>query len=158
MGFFNKPEVGAGAGLEQLSKERIKAALEAKGWSYDVDADGDIGSGWTAGVFWFLTAGREGEVLQVRGVWRGELTSEQYARAGAVCQDWNTNTFWPKTYPRVNEENGVVKVITELTVDYEHGVTADQLGQHLSCALETSHEFFGKLAEAFPEAAPTDDE
>lgn len=158
MGFFNKPETGASGTLEPLSKDRIKAALEAKGWSYSVDADGDIGGGWSAGTFWFLASGREGEVLQVRGVWRGELPGEQFARAGDVCIDWNMRTLWPKTYPRVHEETGAVKLFGEVSVDYEHGVTDEQLGQHLSCALETTHEFFAKLAEAFPEAAPADDE
>ena len=46
MGFFTKDVIPAPGRIAPLSKERIKAALEAQGWSYSVDADGDICGGW----------------------------------------------------------------------------------------------------------------
>ena len=152
MGFFSKPEEAAGA-LAQLSKERIKPAIEAKGWAYDVDSDGDIGAGWDTGVFWFLASGRDGEVLQIRGIWRGDLTGEQFGQAAALTNDWNMNTLWPKAYVRTNDK-GVVNVFTEVSVDWEPGVTDEQIQQQLDCALATSHELFAKLAEEFPGVVP----
>ena len=57
MGFFTKDVIPAPGGIVPLSKERIKAALEAQGWSYSVDADGDICGGWDYATFYFFVFG-----------------------------------------------------------------------------------------------------
>lgn len=155
MGFFDKPQDAAG--LAQLSKDRVKKAIETKGWSYSVDADGDIGGGWDAATFWFLLNGRDQEVFQVRGNWRGLHPADRLDEAVRAANDWNSTKLWPKTYARTID-TGEVSFSTEVTVDYEHGVTDQQLLQHLDCALGTSHQFFEKLDELFPGAiAPADD-
>lgn len=152
MGFFNKPDQGASTQLAPLSKERIKAALESKGWSYKVDADGDIAGGWENGVFWFLVEGQQQEILMTRGIWYGKLTEAELAKAADVAAEWNREKFWPKTFARLNDE-GVVRVFGEHVVDYEHGLTDEQLVQHLLTIVGTGEEFFARLNEAFPEAA-----
>ena len=50
--------------------------------------------------------------------------------------------------------SSVVNVFTEVSVDWEPGVTDEQIQQQLDCALATSHELFAKLAEEFPGVLP----
>lgn len=151
MGFFTKDAVpGLGSRLAPLSPDRIKAALDRAGWSYSVGADGDISGSWEYGSLFFFLNGNNGELLCVRGVWRGMLDDSHYLRALELCNEWNSERIWPKTYLGRDDE-GMVRINTELNVDYEHGLTDDQLLQHLVCAVNTSMGFFEYVNETFPE-------
>ncbi|MFT4288436.1 YbjN domain-containing protein [Nocardioides sp.] len=153
MGFFAK-ESGPAAtgGLAPLSKDRIKKVLEDAGWSYRVDSDGDIGGGWESGYFYFFVHGDGAELLCVRGTWYGELTTAEFQRALEASNQWNLEKRWPKTYARADDE-GDVRLHCELNVDYEYGLTDEQLRQHIICAVNTGEAFFDHLDETFPEAA-----
>lgn len=86
----------------------------------------------------------------VRGFWRGKLEESDYVKALEVCNEWNSEKIWPKTYLERDSE-GRIRVNAELNVDYEHGLTDDQLRQHLVCAINTSMTFFEHVNETFPE-------
>lgn len=151
MGFFTKDAVpGLGSVLAPLSQDRIKAALERSDWTYSVDPDGDIFGSWEYGSFFFFVNGASGELLCVRGFWRGKLEESDYVKALEVCNEWNSEKIWPKTYLERDSE-GRIRVNAELNVDYEHGLTDDQLRQHLLCAINTSMTFFEHVNETFPE-------
>jgi hypothetical protein len=94
--------------------------------------------------------GESSEVLQVRGQWHRDLTIERLEEILELCNEWNAERIWPKTYVRVRD-NGAVLVYTEVTVDLEHGVTEDQLDQLLQCGLTTGSMFFEHLDETFPD-------
>lgn len=153
MGFFTKddPAPATGGALQPLSKDRIKHSLEQAGWSYNVDSDGDIGGGWEFGSFYFFVNGEKDELLCVRGFWRGELGEADFAKALETANDWNREKLWPKTYV-TRDESQSVRVITEHNVDYEHGLTDEQLTQHLLCVVNTSMSCFEQFNEVFPEA------
>lgn len=152
MGFFTKDETptpGGGEALAPLSKDRIKAGLEREGWSYGVDSDGDIGGGWEYASFYFFVNGKDDELLCIRGTWRGQLPGTELGRAIELCNAWNSEKLWPKTYARLDEE-GNVRVHTEHNVDYEQGITDGQLSQQLICAVNTGMSFFEQINEAYP--------
>lgn len=153
MGFFTKdaaPAPGASGGLAPLSKDRVKAALEREGWSYNVDSDGDIGGGWEYGSFFFFLNGEQEELLCVRGFWRGRLDESDYVKALELCNTWNADRIWPKVYIGRDDE-GRGRINAELNVDYEPGLTDEQLSQHLRCAVNTGMSFFELVNETFPE-------
>lgn len=155
MGFFAKSPTPAGSGLAPISRERIKQALESQGWSYRVDADGDISGGWEHGFFWFFLNGKDEEILLVRGTWYPSLTAAELPLASKTCEEWNRDKLWPKTYPRINDE-GELRLHAEHIVDYEHGVTDEQLLLHIATAVNTAGQFFEHLNTVFPEAAADD--
>ncbi len=140
---------GKAASLVPLSSQRIGHALEAQGWSYTVDADGDIGGGWEYGSFYFFTGGDDDEVLSVRGSWRGQLDPGEFVAAVEVCNEWNAERLWPKTYAR-RDESGMVRFHTEHNVDFEHGLSDAQLDQQVVCAVDTGIAFYERLNERFP--------
>jgi len=153
MGFFTKDATaapGGSEGLAPLSKDRIKAGLEREGWSYGVDSDGDIGGGWEYASFYFFVNGKDDELLCIRGTWRGQLDSVDLGKAVEICNDWNAEKLWPKTYARRDDE-GVVRIHTEHNVDYEQGISDGQLSQQLLCAVNTGMSFFEHLNEHFPD-------
>ncbi len=153
MGFFTKdplPQQSTSGELSPLSKDRIKEALESQNWAYSVDSDGDIGGAWEYGFFYFFVTGKQEEILHVRGTWRAQLTEEDMAGVLSLCNAWSVEKLWPKVYCRLAD--GILRVHTEHNVDYEHGLTEQQLVQHLVCAVETSMSFFETLNEAYPEA------
>ncbi|HEY0187145.1 MAG TPA: YbjN domain-containing protein [Cellulomonas sp.] len=152
MGFFTKPEAaGAGARLEQLSHEQITRVLDARELGYGVDDDGDIGGFWDGHLFYFFRLGQSQEYLQVRGRWGRKIGVDQETRAVAIVNEWNAGKLWPKGYVRV--EDDVLGVYAEHTVDYEHGVTDEQLDLHLACAISTGLQLFEHLDEAYPDEA-----
>ena len=151
MGFFDKPPGPIGSGLAPISRERIKQALESQGWAYRVDSDGDISGGWEHGFFWFFLNGEAEEILLVRGTWYPTLSPAALPQAAEVCQEWNRDRMWPKVYPRLNDE-GYLRLHAEHIVDYEHGITDEQLLLHLTTAVNTGGQFFDHLNSVFPEA------
>ncbi|MGC3956335.1 MAG: YbjN domain-containing protein [Propionicimonas sp.] len=156
MGFFDKSPATAGSGLAPISKERIKQALESQGWSYRVDSDGDIPGGWEHGFYWFFLNGNQNEILLVRGTWYPKLTAAELPLASQVCQEWNRDKLWPKVYPRLSDE-GELRLHAEHIVDYEYGITDEQLVLHLTTAVNTGVQFFEHLNSVFPEAAAAEE-
>lgn len=152
MGFFDKSPAVAGGSPAPISRERIKQTLESQGWSYRVDPDGDISGGWEHGYFWFLLNGKQEEILIARGTWYPKLTPVELALASQVCEEWNRDRLWPKVYPRINDE-GDLLLHAEHIVDYEHGLTDEQLLLHIGTAVNTGGQFFEHLNSVFPEAA-----
>lgn len=148
--FANESEPMSAGSLVPLSRDRVKHALERAGWPYTVDADGDIGGGWEYGSFYFFVNGEHEELLCVRGFWRGRLGGSRRTEALELCNRWNSEKLWPKTYVGRDDE-GYVRLNVEHNVDYEHGLTDGQLDQHLHCAVDAGMAFFGEANEAFPE-------
>ena len=152
MGFFTKPDAGAAAaGPAPLSHERITAVLDAREMNYGVDDDGDIGGYWDGHLFYFFRMGGNQEYLQVRGRWNRKVGIDQYARVMDLVNTWNSEKLWPKGYVRA--EDDVVGVYAEHTVDYEHGVTDEQIDLHLACGITTALSLFEQLDEAYPAEA-----
>ena len=156
MGFFTRndqPEAAAPeptVALEPLTNERITATLDAHGYRYAIDSDGDVGGIWDDHVFYFVRIGPQREFLQVRGRWSRVLPASAYLEVLELANEWNTSKVFPKTYVRV--EDDTLGVYAEHAVDYAHGVADTQLDQHLSCAVSTALAFFARLDEAYPQA------
>lgn len=142
---------GDDAVLARLTKERVAAVLESIGWRYTVDDEGDIRGGWEYGSFFFLVDDEADALLCVRGYRRGRLGASEYSRALELCNLWNADRLWPKTFVG-RDDDGSLRLNAEHTVDYDPGVTDEQLAQHLRCAVGTSMAFFSTLNDAFPEA------
>lgn len=149
VGFFTKPQDGgAAAALAPLTSDRIKATLDSRGSQYGVDDDGDIGGYWDGHLFYFFLLGGSSEYLQVRGRWNRKVSIDQIDALTRLTNAWNADKLWPKLYTRA--EDDVVGVYAEHTVDYEHGLTDEQLDLHLACAIATSGQAFDQLDESYP--------
>jgi hypothetical protein len=151
MGFFTKQDGGAAAAPLALSHDRITAVLDSREMRYAVDDDGDIGGYWDGHLFYFFRMGGNQEYLQVRGRWNRKVGLDQYARVVDLVNTWNAEKLWPKGY--VRSEGDVVGVYAEHTVDYEHGVTDEQIDLHLACGITTALSLFESLDEQFPDEA-----
>lgn len=152
MGFFTKPEAtGSAPAPQTLTHDRITAVLDARDMRYGVDDDGDIGGYWDGHLFYFFRLGGQQEYLQVRGRWNRKVAVDEYARVVDLVNTWNSEKLWPKGYVRA--EGDVVGVYAEHTVDYEHGLTDEQLDLHLACGITTGLSLFEHLDEQFPEQA-----
>ncbi len=136
--------------LAPLTHERITATLDAHGYRYAIDGDGDIGGIWDDHVFYFVRIGADREFLQVRGRWTRPLSAAHYLEVLEVANTWNTEKVFPKTYVRV--EDDLLGVYAEHAVDYRPGVSDSQLDQHLGCAVSTALAFFSHLDEQYPQA------
>lgn len=148
---FVTDEQRSEGGLGALSKDRVKAVLDARGAHYGEDETGDLGGFWDGHLFYFFLLGNAGEYLQVRGRWNRRVAVEQTAALVELANQWNAGKLWPKVYVRAEEEG--VGVYAEHTVDYEHGVSDAQLDLHLACAIATAGQFFERLDEAYPAEA-----
>ncbi|GAA4622419.1 YbjN domain-containing protein [Cellulomonas oligotrophica] len=151
MGFFNKPTATPASALPPLSAERITACLDAREMRYGIDGDGDVGGYWDGHLFYFFRIGQDQEYLQVRGRWNRQVGLDELAAVSAKVNDWNADRLWPKVYVRVEDDR--LGVYAEHTVDYEHGLTDEQLDVHLACGISTALSFFEALDEAYPEQA-----
>ena len=121
-----------------------------------VDDDGDLTGTWDGSRFWFLLLGEQQEILQVRGRWHRSLQLDQREVASLAVNDWNRERIWPKAYLR--EEEGVLALYSEVSADFEPGVTEPQLAQLLACGLGTGVQMFSSLEAVLPrdDAPPPD--
>ncbi|MDR1852148.1 MAG: YbjN domain-containing protein [Propionibacteriaceae bacterium] len=134
--------------LAPLSRERVEQALQANEWHYQVDSDGDVGGIWDDNVFYFFISGEQNEILNIRGRWHHSLRIEQRAEAREVIDIWHQERLWPKGYTHVDDD-GKLRIFAEHVVDWEFGLTDEQLLQTISCALSSSLQLFQHLAEHF---------
>jgi len=155
MGFFTKPTTGpsgfAAGDLAPLSAERITGYLDAHDMRYGVDDDGDIGGYWDGHLFYFFRLGQNSEYLQIRGRWNRQVAATDLDAMLRHTNAWNADRLWPKLYVRV--EDDVLGVYAEHSVDYEHGLTDEQLDLHVASTFSTALAFFEHLDEAYPEQA-----
>ncbi|MDR1824635.1 MAG: YbjN domain-containing protein [Bifidobacteriaceae bacterium] len=150
MGFFDKPGGGGayGAAPQPLTRDRIEQALKAEGWVYQIDSDGDVGGIWDNNLFYFFLYGEQKEILQVRGRWHQALSVDLRPQVREAIDEWHLQKIWPKGYTRVDDE-GRLWVISEHSVDWEFGVTDDQLRLTLRCAITTSLSMYKQLSDKF---------
>ncbi|GCE76855.1 YbjN domain-containing protein [Cellulomonas biazotea] len=139
-----------------LSRDRIGDYLLGRGYRFVVDEDGDLTGTWDGSRFWFLMLGEQEEILQVRGRWHRTFTLEQRAAVGLAVNDWNRERIWPKAYLR--EEDGAIALYSEVSADFEPGVTDLQLAQLVACGLGTGVQMFAALDGLLPrDETPPDD-
>ena len=127
-----------------LTQDRVAAYLGRRGYRFAIDDDGDLTGTWDESRFWFLLLGEHEEILQVRGRWHRQLPTEQRRSLALALNDWNRERIWPKVY--VREEEGLLTLYSEVSIDLEHGVTDPQLAQAIACGLGTGVKMFDSLA------------
>jgi hypothetical protein len=150
------PSTGAHAGgerrdgrvdhLQPLSNELIAAVLDAQGYRYFTDADGDIGGRWDDHMIYFFRFGTNGDLLQVRILVDNTFTTNDVPRLYAFCNEWNHDRLWPKAYVHVYDD-GTARVCGEVMADLKVGVAFDQLTQLIECGIETGLHMAEAVAE-----------
>ncbi len=141
--------------LEPLHRDRIKRCLEGEQLRYLVDEDGNVQIGFEAGIFFITVQGPSEEIMLASGTWNKVLDIDDRQRAREICDEWNCDKVWPKTFTQITD-SGELRISCEHSVDYEHGLTDAQLVQHLTTMFATALSFFERLDEAFPWAKRVD--
>ncbi|MFI5931191.1 YbjN domain-containing protein [Actinoplanes sp. NPDC051494] len=129
--------------LQPLTNELITAVLKAREFAYATDDDGDIRGDWQSCLIYFFRVGQASEIIQVRILTYPDFSVDDVPSLYAFCNAWNHDRLWPKAYVHTDDD-GVVRVVGEVSADFEHGVTQEQLDQVMICGIATGVE----LAEA----------
>ena len=146
MGLFTGGDT-AGDVPAPISRDRMVALFEHKGWKYFIDNEGDLGGNWDDNQFYFMVRGQQNEILHIQAMWHTTLDIEYLERVRSFIENWHRDRLWPKCYHRISDE-GRIRVYCENTVDHEHGATDDQLRQQINCALGTASQFFDDISQA----------
>jgi len=89
----------------------------------------------------FMLRGDNGEVLNVLGYMYEDLPMGQLDEVRYALEEWHRAHLWPTCFWRDNEDAGLTfSVGGAVAVDYEHGVTDDQLAQHVYGAIASATE------------------
>ncbi|MFE6969830.1 YbjN domain-containing protein [Isoptericola sp. NPDC057653] len=142
------------AGPRPLSSARVADDLSRRGYRFRTDDDGDVTGTWDGNRFWFLLLGDHEEILQVRGRWAGTVPEGSRMAVLQAANDWNRERVWPKVYTR--PEGDGLALYTEVSADFEHGATDEQLAATVSCGLVTSSQFFSTVGALAPGPEPDD--
>lgn len=138
-----------------LSPARVADDLTRRGYRFRTDDDGDVTGTWDGNRFWFLLLGDHDEILQVRGRWAGKVPEGARLAVLQAVNDWNRERVWPKVYARPEGEG--LALYAEVSVDFEHGATDEQLAATVSCGLVTSSQFFSTVGAMTPGGPGLDD-
>ena len=148
MGLFSRSESAPEEALTPpVTQERLVQLFKDKGWHYFIDSDGDLGGTWDDDTFYFMLRGENKEILHIQSMWHLSLPMDKLDQVRRFIVEWHRSKLWPKVYHRINDE-GVIRIFCENSVDWEHGASDDQLMQQISCALGTSAEFYRELSAA----------
>ena len=139
--------------LPPLTPARVAQRLDARGAVYGTDPDGDLVGRWDSHPFWFMAIGRAKTYLQVRGRWSKQVPGSEFGNVLLMANRWSETMVWPKIYVRMEADQ--VAVYTEHSVDYEHGVSDEQLDLHLTGGIGSALRFFAELDERYPDAVAT---
>jgi hypothetical protein len=134
-----------------LASARIEDEFKRNDVKYAVCNDGTITANWDHNQFFFFIAGEQNEILTVRGDWHNRLDLGQRSRLLELLDEWHRDTRWPKGFSHVDDA-GHLWVSSELSVDWEHGLTNGQLHQTVICAVSTSLSLFEFLDERLKQA------
>jgi hypothetical protein len=141
-----EPVAGELQQLLPLSRELITSVLDAHGFAYFVDDDGDVGGRWHDNLIYFFRLGEDREMLQVRTMTRTEFSIDDVPRLYAFCNAWNHDRLWPKAYVHVSDD-GVARVIGEVLADLEKGVSVPQIDQVMVCGIATGCQLSDAVAD-----------
>lgn len=139
--------------LQPVSRHRIMDALERLGYAYFVDSDAEISGVWDHGRFYFSVAGHKDDIFSVSGFWSGYLPADRRPQLLETCNRWNREHYMPKAEVTVDGD-GDQHIVVEHSVDYEFGVTDEQLNQQIVSTVGPGNAFFRLLTQDYPEGVP----
>ncbi|WP_128772179.1 type III secretion system chaperone family protein [Actinomyces oricola] len=131
---------------EPLSVERLERIFEHKSWYYRLDEDGDLTGRWDNEIFTFMLRGPDRDILNIMGYMCEDIPMSRLEEARFALEEWHHSHLWPTCFWRENEDAGLTfSVGASVAVDWEHGVTDDQLAQQIDCALSTCMQAFDDM-------------
>lgn len=141
---------GAGDGraqlLRPLTNDLIASVLNARGYVFYTDGEGDLVGRWDDNIVYFLRLGFAGELLQVRTMAATAFSIDEVPALYAFCNTWNHDRLWPKTFVHVNDD-GSARIFGEVVTDLEQGVTPLQLDQLIHCGISSGCQLADAVAE-----------
>jgi hypothetical protein len=140
------PTAGELGHLLPLTNDLISSVLDARGFTYRADDDGDLHGNWQGNLVYFFRIGEKREMLQVRVLTATAFAIDQVPRLYGFCNSWNHDRLWPKAYVHVADD-GSARVVGEVLADWEHGVTVAQLDQVMICGIATGCQLADAVAE-----------
>ena len=158
MGFFTKNDAPSGD-LAPLTEDRVASTFDRRGEHYGRNDSGQIGGFWDGHLYFFYVLSDGLSALQVRSRWNRDLSLVHHGRVLELLNDWSRDKIWPKVYAVKDRADGAqgepdnCSVFAEFAVNYPHGLTDEQLDEHIACSLGTIGQFFDYLDEQFPEEA-----
>lgn len=151
MGFFDSA-LAPVAALQPLTAERLQQALTRLEVNCDEEG-GNLIAQFEQGYFFFLLMGK-GQLLNIRGTWRGSLPVDKLPAASAFAESWNREMVLPKTYPTVFEQDSqqLVIMMAETNHPTGAGLTDEQLDELLSTGISAGLNVFEALNQNLSEA------
>lgn len=147
MAWFSDKDSSPASALRPLTQERIIALFESEEWSYGIDDDGDLGGRWGHTFFYFFLTGPEKEILNISARFLMPIPADKVEDTRLFIEDWHRDHYWPKAFTFTNDE-GDVRVGADFALDYEHGVSDEQLRRQARCMIGTTMQLTEALCEA----------
>ena len=130
-----------------LTRERVIALFKERGWRYFIDSEGDLGGIWDDATFYFFFHGEMKEIFWIHAQYPGTVDAGRLGVVRDVLEDSHRRRPWPMAHYRIDDD-GDIRIYAERAVDYEHGVTDDQLALHVYSAIASATGLFSRLDEA----------
>lgn len=136
--------------LPPVTRERVTGILDDLSVQYRIDDDsGRVVIHFDTCVIFFHQFGKNDEVTEVRGLWRPDLTQSDFPRALDLINSHNNEKLWPRM-SLSHRKDGAVVVYADRSVDFEHGVTHDQLHYFIKTSIFRILECFDEWGEHYP--------
>lgn len=142
-GLFSKR---ASEELSPISQDRIKQVFDREGWPYTIDSDGDMGTNWGDFGAYYTIMGKSASVLWIFGQWTTHPDAARLEDVRLFIANWQRSKTWPRCYCNLDDD-GDLRVQTDLACDWEAGATDTQLIQQIKRFLKAGNEFYDALGK-----------
>lgn len=132
--------------MRRLDASTVVALLRRHGFRYFVDDEGDVGGLWEGARVYFPVRGGAQEMLFVRAYYDRRLDASRRVEVMALLDEWNRERVYPKVYSSL-DDSGALRVMGEVALDCEPGVTLDYLHHMIGVSVATALQF-GEFLDA----------
>src|SRR5579875_2761784 len=137
--------------VRTFDKSMIQAFLNSVGLRYLVDNDGDymVQFSYDSQVdcelaFWFLIGGSKRDIYTVMAASSKRIPRSEWGRALQLCNDWNRERRWPKSYLVVKDPRSDLsgEIRLEEQIDLGKGIHQELFDDFSMTVIVTANEFW----------------
>lgn len=138
-----------------VTLERVGFFFDSQGWNWEIDDEGDFVTGFDSNQYVFRITGKKNEIFTIIAFRSTPVDAQLRSEVELLIEDWHATHLWPMA--SFTEKNGEIRILAEVNLDCEWGLSDAQLVTQCKCGIGTISAFFEEVDERFgPAPSETD--
>lgn len=140
-----------------VTLERVGFFFDSQDWNWEIDDEGDFVTGFDSNQYLFRLVGKKNEIFAIIAFRSAPVDAQLRSEVELLIEDWHATHLWPMA--SFAEKNGEIRILAEVNLDCEWGLSDAQLVTQCKCGIGTISAFFEEVDQKFglaPSESDTD--